>query len=144
MDSGMAIYSSHIPLDIHNKFGNNVLFAKSIELTKGIPFLDWQGINTGLRFDVEMNRSNLLKKIEKILEDTLLDDWKRFKLLWPEDTIEKIRSLAVHHEDYILYIEENEKQHSDNSTERWISNLRAQCIAIGVEIESSTIDIIII
>jgi dinuclear metal center YbgI/SA1388 family protein len=71
MDSGMAIYSSHIPLDVHKKFGNNVLFAKSIGLTKGIPFLDWQGIHIGLRFDVEMNRSNLLKKIEKALQNKI-------------------------------------------------------------------------
>ena len=71
MDSGMAIYSSHIPLDVHKRFGNNVLFAKSIGLTKGIPFLDWQGIHTGLRFDVEMNRSNLLKKIEKALKNKI-------------------------------------------------------------------------
>jgi|TARA_B110000116_G_C16797421_1_gene567708 dinuclear metal center YbgI/SA1388 family protein len=71
IDSGMAIYSSHIPLDIHNRFGNNVLFAKSIGLTKGIPFLDWQGIHTGLRFNVEMNRSTLLKKIEKTLQNKI-------------------------------------------------------------------------
>ena len=51
--------------------GNNVLFAKSIGLTKGIPFLDWQGIDTGLRFNVEMDRSNLLKKIEKTLKNKI-------------------------------------------------------------------------
>ena len=65
MDAGMAIYSCHIPLDIHPKFGNNVLLAKAIGLGKPTPFLEWQGIPIGLRFEVDMQRRTLLKKIEK-------------------------------------------------------------------------------
>jgi|TARA_B110001454_G_C12675951_1_gene415860 dinuclear metal center YbgI/SA1388 family protein len=65
MAANMAIYSCHIPLDIHPKFGNNVLLAKAIGLSKPMPFLEWQGIRTGLRFKVDMQRKTLLRRIEK-------------------------------------------------------------------------------
>ena len=65
MDAGMAIYSSHIPLDVHPRFGNNVLLSKAIGLPKGNPFLNWKGIPVGLRFEVNVTRDSLLKKVEK-------------------------------------------------------------------------------
>ena len=65
MDAKMAIYSCHIPLDVHPKFGNNTLLAKAIGLSKPSPFLEWQGIRTGLCFKVDMQRKTLLRKIEK-------------------------------------------------------------------------------
>jgi dinuclear metal center YbgI/SA1388 family protein len=65
MDANMAIYSCHIPLDVHPQFGNNILLAKAIGLGKPTPFLEWQGIPIGLRFEVDMQRRTLLKKIEK-------------------------------------------------------------------------------
>ena len=68
MDAEMAIYSCHIPLDVHSQFGNNSLLAKAIGLSNGIAFLEWQGICTGLRFNVEMQRTNLLEKIREAVE----------------------------------------------------------------------------
>ena len=65
MAANMAIYSCHIPLDVHPKFGNNILLTKAIGLGKPTPFLEWQGIPIGLRFEVDMQRRTLLKKIEK-------------------------------------------------------------------------------
>ena len=32
MDAGLAVYSSHLPLDVHPLYGNNVLLAKGIGL----------------------------------------------------------------------------------------------------------------
>lgn len=65
MDAGMAIYSSHIPLDIHPKYGNNVLLAKALGLSKGTPFLDWEGIKIGLKYNLKIKRKTLIRKIEK-------------------------------------------------------------------------------
>ena len=64
IDSGMAIYSSHIPLDVHSKFGNNTLMAKAIGLKGGKPFLEWKGLKIGLQFDYKIKRKQLIKQIE--------------------------------------------------------------------------------
>lgn len=56
MDAGLAIYSSHIPLDIHPEYGNNVLLSRALGLGDGEPFFDWKGIKLGRRgvFDGEV------------------------------------------------------------------------------------------
>ena len=81
-------------------------------------------------------------ELEQILETALQEDWKQLQNLWPHNTIESLRALAIHHEDYTLYVEKNEKHHSVDSTERWISEIRNQCIDIGIDIENATVDII--
>lgn len=52
MDHGLAIYSSHIPLDVHPELGNN---ARLIEALNGAssptPFFDWKGIQLGLKIE---------------------------------------------------------------------------------------------
>ncbi len=49
MDAGMAIYSSHIPLDVHPVWGNNVGLAAAIGLKNPQPFFDYKGILLGIR-----------------------------------------------------------------------------------------------
>ena len=52
-DGGLAIYSSHIPLDIHPKWGNNALLAGNWALVVEDKFLSWKGIELGLAGDWE-------------------------------------------------------------------------------------------
>jgi dinuclear metal center YbgI/SA1388 family protein len=40
MDAGLAIYSSHLPLDVHPRLGNNVLLARALGIRKTEPFLE--------------------------------------------------------------------------------------------------------
>ncbi|WP_411846179.1 Nif3-like dinuclear metal center hexameric protein [Roseibacillus persicicus] len=47
-DSGLAIYSSHIPLDVHPQWGNNAVVAKEIGLEVDTKFLPWKGIELGI------------------------------------------------------------------------------------------------
>lgn len=49
MEAGLAIYSAHLPLDVHPVWGNNILLAKAIGLKDPVPFLDWKGRAMGLR-----------------------------------------------------------------------------------------------
>jgi dinuclear metal center YbgI/SA1388 family protein len=49
MDSELAIYSSHLPLDVHAVYGNNALLAKEIGLSDPRPFYDHKGLLIGLR-----------------------------------------------------------------------------------------------
>lgn len=63
MDSGLAIYSSHLPLDIHPVCGNNILLANAIGLADSEPFLEWKGIHLGLRGAWYGNRMELAQKL---------------------------------------------------------------------------------
>jgi dinuclear metal center YbgI/SA1388 family protein len=49
IDAGLAIYSSHIPLDIHPEYGNNVCLCREVGLGDGEVFFDWKGIQLGRR-----------------------------------------------------------------------------------------------
>lgn len=59
MDADMAIYSAHLPLDIHPEIGNNALLAASIGLENGEPFFPTAGQPVGLRFEAEVSREVL-------------------------------------------------------------------------------------
>ncbi len=59
MDSGLAVYSSHLPLDVHPEWGNNIHLARAIGLQNPQPFFDHQGILIGLRGDWNGSRKEL-------------------------------------------------------------------------------------
>ncbi|WP_411827066.1 Nif3-like dinuclear metal center hexameric protein [Luteolibacter sp. AS25] len=48
MDADLAIYSSHLPLDIHPEIGNNVLLARAMGLTGLQPILGKKGSPGGI------------------------------------------------------------------------------------------------
>jgi dinuclear metal center YbgI/SA1388 family protein len=48
MDADMAVYASHLPLDSHPEFGNNVLLARALGLTPSHGFAPFQGVPVGL------------------------------------------------------------------------------------------------
>ena len=49
MEAGLAIYSSHLPLDVHPEWGNNIRLAREIGLTHLQPFLEWKAIHLGVQ-----------------------------------------------------------------------------------------------
>lgn len=59
MEADMAIYSAHLPLDIHPEIGNNALLAGAIGLQNGAPFFSTAGQNIGLMFKAEISREVL-------------------------------------------------------------------------------------
>lgn len=63
MDAGLAIYSSHLPLDVHPEWGNNVLLAKALELSGLEPFFEQKGVNLGLQGDWSGTLEELAKKL---------------------------------------------------------------------------------
>ncbi len=63
MQADMAIYSAHIPLDVHPRLGNNARLAKALGFTRPRAFFDWKGIKLGLRAAVNMTRDALRKKL---------------------------------------------------------------------------------
>jgi dinuclear metal center YbgI/SA1388 family protein len=68
MDADLAIFSSHLPLDVHPEFGNNILLAKGIGLENPEPFLDHNGQLLGLRGFWHGTRSDLAEVLRVFLK----------------------------------------------------------------------------
>ena len=51
-------------------------------------------------------------------------EWARFEQLWPQDSLIHLRQMIVHHEDYLLYIENELTAYDSNAAEQWIQGLR--------------------
>ncbi|MCX7868972.1 MAG: Nif3-like dinuclear metal center hexameric protein, partial [Terrimicrobiaceae bacterium] len=65
LESGLAIYSAHLPLDAHQDFGNNALFCRALGFEGPFePFLDFHGSPIGLKFDAAVVREILHSRIE--------------------------------------------------------------------------------
>jgi dinuclear metal center YbgI/SA1388 family protein len=45
----IALYSTHIPLDMHPTLGNNVLLAEALALKPSAPFARYKGVDIGVR-----------------------------------------------------------------------------------------------
>ena len=63
MDAGLAIYSSHLPLDVHPELGNNALLLKALGIAASGTFFEWKGLRIGLLADVEIARTTLVEKL---------------------------------------------------------------------------------
>lgn len=67
MELGLAIYSSHLPLDIHPEFGNNILLARAIGLKDTQPFFEEKGNLIGIRGRWNGTRDRLEKTLKEVL-----------------------------------------------------------------------------
>ena len=65
LDAGMALYSAHIPLDVHPVWGNNAQLAKAIGMNDTEAFFDWKGIELGLRQEVDLGITDLVSSVEE-------------------------------------------------------------------------------
>jgi len=67
MDAGLAIYSSHLPLDIHPEWGNNIQLAKAIGLENLEPFFEKNGLFLGIRGSWPGTRDDLAASLRIVL-----------------------------------------------------------------------------
>ncbi|HRQ90023.1 MAG TPA: Nif3-like dinuclear metal center hexameric protein [Bacteroidia bacterium] len=64
MDHGLAIYSAHLPLDVHPELGNNARLLAALGCEgRGRPFAPWKGLHVGLRVSLDLDRDELLAKV---------------------------------------------------------------------------------
>ncbi|HEY0791809.1 MAG TPA: Nif3-like dinuclear metal center hexameric protein [Chthoniobacterales bacterium] len=61
----LAIYSAHLPLDLHPEFGNNVLLARALGLPCQEPFFHSRGHALGVAAQVDLERSALVTSLEQ-------------------------------------------------------------------------------
>lgn len=66
-EGDLAIYSAHLPLDIHSVLGNNAQLADSLGLGAATPFFEVKGQQIGLRTNARISRDELAGKLEQSL-----------------------------------------------------------------------------
>jgi dinuclear metal center YbgI/SA1388 family protein len=64
--SGVAVYSSHLPLDIHPVHGNNALLAQRLGLTPSGGFARYSGVDVGLRGECDVETAALVAGMRQL------------------------------------------------------------------------------
>jgi dinuclear metal center YbgI/SA1388 family protein len=60
---GLAIYASHIPLDLHPTLGNNALLAKELLLTVDAPFGEFRGVQIGVTGSCDLTTDDVAARV---------------------------------------------------------------------------------
>ena len=68
LEHDLALYSSHLPLDLHPKHGNNVLLAKALGFRNCAPFFDHKGQAIGVRAAVSLSLEELVRRTERAVD----------------------------------------------------------------------------
>jgi dinuclear metal center YbgI/SA1388 family protein len=63
----LALYSAHLPLDIHSVLGNNAQLASALGFDQTEPFLEQKGQCVGLKIRAQTSRTDLARKLEQSL-----------------------------------------------------------------------------
>lgn len=61
----IALYSAHLPLDVHPKVGNNTQLAAAIGLKSAKPFFEEKNELVGVRSKFSGSRDDLIRKVRK-------------------------------------------------------------------------------
>jgi len=67
IENNLAVYSSHLPLDAHSRFGNNARLCAALGLEKLKPFFFHKGQFIGLQSKTKIAREKLQKLLAQIL-----------------------------------------------------------------------------
>ncbi len=65
IEGGLAVYSAHLPLDVHPQWGNNALLAAAIGFQPDDTFLEWKGLAVGLKGGMRISRDELRDRLER-------------------------------------------------------------------------------
>lgn len=67
VESGMAVYSAHIPLDVHPEVGNNAVLAQALGVAVEGWFGDYRGIPLGVWGRLDLRREALAARLDEVL-----------------------------------------------------------------------------
>jgi dinuclear metal center YbgI/SA1388 family protein len=67
LKAGLAVYSSHIPLDYHDEVGNNVVLARALGVEVEGRFAEYQGVDLGVWGRLELSREALCARLDDLL-----------------------------------------------------------------------------
>jgi dinuclear metal center YbgI/SA1388 family protein len=63
----LALYSAHLPLDVHSVLGNNAQLAAALGFENTEPFFEAKGQSIGLRTETRIARDELVRELEQSL-----------------------------------------------------------------------------
>jgi dinuclear metal center YbgI/SA1388 family protein len=66
-ENDIALYSAHLPLDVHPKIGNNAQLVAALGLRSPKPFLEEKGQAVGLKIRASVPRNKLLRNLQTAL-----------------------------------------------------------------------------
>jgi dinuclear metal center YbgI/SA1388 family protein len=66
-ENNIALYSAHLPLDLHPQVGNNAQLAAALGIKSNQPFFEEKGQKIGLKVCVSLPRDELDRKLQKAL-----------------------------------------------------------------------------
>jgi dinuclear metal center YbgI/SA1388 family protein len=66
MSHDVAIYSSHLPLDLHPTVGNNALLARELGLVPTAGFAKFEAIEVGLKGESDLETAALMSRCEQV------------------------------------------------------------------------------
>jgi len=62
----VAVYASHLPLDLHPTLGNNAIMARTLELTPSAGFAHFQSVAIGVTGDADVETSTLAARCDAL------------------------------------------------------------------------------
>lgn len=66
-ENNIALYSAHLPLDLHPWVGNNAQLAAALGIKSNQPFFEEKGQLIGLKAEASLQRDELDRKLQKTL-----------------------------------------------------------------------------
>jgi dinuclear metal center YbgI/SA1388 family protein len=67
LEGGVAVYSVHLPLDVHPEVGNNVVLARALGIEIGGSFGEYKGHPLGVWGRLEISREALCARLDETL-----------------------------------------------------------------------------
>jgi len=72
LDNNLAVYSSHLPLDLHPKLGNNAQLSAALRLRNLKPFFFSHGQHIGFKSQAQLPRAEIADRLTGILGEAPL------------------------------------------------------------------------
>lgn len=67
LNHDVALYSAHIPLDLHPEVGNNALLAQELGILDPKPFDQYRGVPFGAAGQLRLSRAALVTRLSKVV-----------------------------------------------------------------------------
>lgn len=67
LEADMALYSAHLPLDVHPEVGNNVVLARNLGVEVQGAFGDYKGTAVGITGSLDISREALCARLDDVL-----------------------------------------------------------------------------
>jgi putative NIF3 family GTP cyclohydrolase 1 type 2 len=67
VEHDIAVYSAHLPLDVHPEVGNNAVLARQLGVARRGDFGEEYGIRIGVWGEVDVTRASLAQRLEEVV-----------------------------------------------------------------------------